>query len=56
MAAGCVIVVERLEDGSFRATCPVFPDLVAAAATEEEAREALVDKIGRRLQDRNLAV
>ncbi|MCS6852220.1 MAG: tryptophan synthase subunit alpha [Gemmataceae bacterium] len=37
----CTIVVERRPDGSYRASCPVFPDCEAVAATEDEARQAV---------------
>lgn len=46
MPAACAIVVERLEDGRYRATCPVFPDLETSGATAEEAWAAFSDAIG----------
>jgi predicted RNase H-like HicB family nuclease len=39
--AQCTVVVERLADGCFRASCPLFPDCEAVARTEEEARRAV---------------
>ncbi len=55
MPAACAIVVERLGDGRYRATCPVFPDLETVAATAEEARAAFEEAIGRRLTDESAA-
>lgn len=49
MSAACAIVVERLDDGRYRATCPVFPNLETIAATAEEARTAFEEAIGRHL-------
>jgi tryptophan synthase alpha chain len=37
----CTIVTERLPDGRFRASCGMFPDCEATAATEGEARAAV---------------
>lgn len=39
--AACTVIVDRLDDGRHRATCPVFPDLEVVAASEEVARQAL---------------
>ncbi len=55
MPAACVIIVERLDDGRYRATCPVFPDLETVAATAEEARATFEEAIGRRLTDESAA-
>jgi predicted RNase H-like HicB family nuclease len=52
MVAGCTIVVERRKDGSYYASCSVFPDCEAVAATEEEARRAVEVAIERRLEER----
>lgn len=49
MPAACAIVVERLDDGRYRATCPVFPDLETVADTAEAARAAFEEAIGRHL-------
>ena len=49
MPAACAIVVERLDDGRYRATCPVFPDLETVADTADEARAAFEEAIGRQL-------
>jgi predicted RNase H-like HicB family nuclease len=49
MPAACAIVVERLDDGRYRATCPMFPGLEAVADTAEEARAAVEEAIGRHL-------
>jgi tryptophan synthase alpha chain len=46
MAAG-TILIERLPDGSFRATAPNFPHLEATAASADDARRALEEAVGR---------
>ena len=55
MPAACAIVVEQLDDGRWRATCPVFPELETVAATAAEARAAFEDAIGRQLTDQAAA-
>ena len=52
-AAACAILVERLDDGTYRATCPVFPELEAHGETEDEARRAMEEAIGRHLVERD---
>ena len=66
MMMACSIVIDRLENGTYRATCPVFPDLEAVAGTEEAARTAfekaieayvhaqLADPLARRASEGNL--
>jgi predicted RNase H-like HicB family nuclease len=56
MAAACAILVEKLKNGTYRATCPVFPKLKARGKTEEEARRAMEAAIERHLARRNQAV
>jgi predicted RNase H-like HicB family nuclease len=51
-AADCGIVVERVAAGSYRATSLSFPDCQAVASTEEEARQAVEEAIGRLLHER----
>jgi predicted RNase H-like HicB family nuclease len=41
----CTLVVERLADGTFRASCPMFPDCEAVAGTDGEARQAVEQAI-----------
>jgi predicted RNase H-like HicB family nuclease len=50
MPAACAIVVESLEGGGFRASCTLFPDCEAVAATEEEARRAVEEAIEQHLR------
>jgi predicted RNase H-like HicB family nuclease len=47
--SACTILVERLHEGRYRATCTPFPDLAVVAATEEAARRGLEEAIGRHL-------
>jgi predicted RNase H-like HicB family nuclease len=54
MSASCAIVIEMLENGTYRATCPVFPNLEAFGKTEEAARMGLEEAIGSHLQERQL--
>ncbi len=53
MTQACAIVVERLADGTYRASCDLFADCVAVATTEEAARAsveaALAAHVERRL-------
>jgi predicted RNase H-like HicB family nuclease len=51
-AAECAIVIERLDDHRYRASCPLFPDCEAIAATEAEARQAIVEAIDRIMRQR----
>lgn len=51
-AAQCAIVVERLEDNRYRASCPLFPDCEAIAATEAGARKAVAEAIDRIMRQR----
>jgi predicted RNase H-like HicB family nuclease len=53
MAAACAIIVEKLKNGTYRATCPVFPELKARGKTEEEARRAMEAAIERHLAKRD---
>jgi predicted RNase H-like HicB family nuclease len=53
MAAACAIIVKKLKDGSYRATCPVFPELKARGKTEAEARRAMEEAIERHLAQRD---
>jgi tryptophan synthase alpha chain len=50
--ANCTIVVERLGDNHYRASCPLFPDCQAVAATEAAASQAVAEAIQRILQER----
>jgi predicted RNase H-like HicB family nuclease len=43
---GCAIVIERLGDGTYRASAPQWPDCTAVAPTEDEARRAVEEAIG----------
>jgi hypothetical protein len=52
MTVSCAIVIDRLEDGRYRATCPVFPDLEVVADTEAAAREGMEATIGHVLRRR----
>jgi tryptophan synthase alpha chain len=45
-------VVERLGDDCYRASCPLFPDCEAVAATEAAARQAVAESIERILRGR----
>lgn len=55
MTAVCAIVVDRLDDGTCRASCPVFPELETVADSEEAARaafeRAIADHLQKQLQD-----
>jgi len=51
-AAKCTIVVERLGRHCYRASCPLFPDCEAVAATEDAARQAVAESIDRILRER----
>jgi predicted RNase H-like HicB family nuclease len=53
--ANCVIVIERLGDNRYRASCPLYPDCQAVAATEAAASQAVADAIQRILHDRESA-
>jgi predicted RNase H-like HicB family nuclease len=50
--AECGIIVERLRENCYRATCLSFPDCQAVAANEEEARRAVEEAIAGLLRDR----
>jgi predicted RNase H-like HicB family nuclease len=52
---GCIITVDRLDDGSYLASCAVFPELQGFGDTEDEAREALEEEIVRYLADQDHA-
>ena len=52
LAAECAIVIERLDDDRYRASCPLFPDCEAIAATETAARQAVAAAIDRILRQR----
>jgi predicted RNase H-like HicB family nuclease len=52
LLANCAIVVERLGDNRYRASCPLFPDCQAVAATEAAASQAVADAIQRILRER----
>ena len=54
--AACAIVVKKQQDGTYRATCPVFPKLKARGKTAVEARRAMEKAIERHLGERNQAV
>jgi tryptophan synthase alpha chain len=54
-AADCTIVIERMGENRYRASCPLFPDCQAVAATEAAARQAVAEAIQRILQDREEA-
>jgi len=52
------ILIERLPDGTYRASAPQWPDCTATAATEEEARRAVeqaIEHLQRRLAKRDSA-
>jgi predicted RNase H-like HicB family nuclease len=51
-ATDCAIVIERLGDNHYRASCPLFPDCEAVAATEAAARQAVAESIERILRAR----
>jgi len=51
--ADCTIVVERLSDNHYRASCPLFPDCQAGAATEEASSQAVAEAIQRILRERD---
>ena len=53
-ASECTIVIERLDDGGYRAICPLLPDCAAVARTEEAARRAVEVAIERHLRERDL--
>lgn len=46
------VVTERDEDGRYVAICPALPGCYSEGATEDEARERIVDAIRLHLQDR----
>jgi predicted RNase H-like HicB family nuclease len=52
LGSECTIVIDRLEDGWYRASCPLFPDCEAVAATEADARQAVAEAIDRILRQR----
>ncbi|HXG12860.1 MAG TPA: hypothetical protein VNK04_24090 [Gemmataceae bacterium] len=52
MAAACTIIIDRLDEGRYRATCTVFPELEVIADTEEAARAGMEAAIGRLLRRR----
>jgi predicted RNase H-like HicB family nuclease len=51
-ATECTIVIEQLGDNHYRASCPLFPDCQAVAATEDAARQAVAGAIERILRER----
>lgn len=51
----CAIVTERLGAHHYRASCPLFPDCQAVAATEAAARQALAEAIERIVRERQEA-
>jgi predicted RNase H-like HicB family nuclease len=51
-AAACVIRIERLDEGRYRAVCTLLPDFEAVADTEDEARQAVEEAIRRHLAGR----
>jgi hypothetical protein len=53
MTAACAIVLDRREDGRYRATCSVFPDYEATRDTPEAAQQAFEELIGRILRERH---
>jgi tryptophan synthase alpha chain len=55
LIAECAIVVERVGDNCYRASCPLFPDCEAVAATEEDARQAVAESIGRIMRGRTFS-
>lgn len=52
MTAACTIVIDRLGDGRYRASCSLFPDWEVTRDTPEAAREAFEEVIGRILRER----
>ena len=51
----CAIVIERLGDNRYRASCPLFPDCQAVAATEAAASQAVAEAIQQILREREEA-
>jgi predicted RNase H-like HicB family nuclease len=51
-ATECTIIIEHLGDNHYRASCPLFPDCQAVAATEDAARQAVAEAIERILRAR----
>lgn len=51
-AKDCAIVIERLGDNHYRASCPLVPDCQAIAATEAAARQAVEEAMERILRER----
>jgi predicted RNase H-like HicB family nuclease len=49
----CTVVVRKLDNGRYRATCHLFPDCETFAATEEEARHSMEEVIDRLIRQRN---
>ena len=47
-----IIVIERLGENHYRASCPLFPDCAAVATTEAAARQAAAEAIGRIMCER----
>lgn len=50
----CTVVVERVREDCYRATCPLCPDCETFAATEEEARRGLEEIIDRIVRERSI--
>ena len=46
------VVVEKTEDGSYRAVCPAIPGSVGCGKTEDEARDSLKKMIIKNIKDR----
>jgi predicted RNase H-like HicB family nuclease len=52
----CVIEIERLPDGNYRAVCNLYPDCRAVAPTAEEARAACEQALEQMIADQNRLV
>jgi hypothetical protein len=51
--ASCVVIVNRLDDGRYRASCSVFPELEVIADSEDEARNGFEEMLEEYLRDPN---
>lgn len=49
---GFTVVIERDEDGRYLAVCPGLQGCYTEGATEDEARELIVDAVRLHLEDR----
>lgn len=49
-ASTCAIQIERLDDGRYRASCTLYPDLETFGSTSEIAEQLLQDAIQEHLR------